>query len=108
MSGEQFALSDAVERLREVRRTPLDGRVVAISAADPLNLAGIVTTGERVRGVAANRVAYRNGVPVAALEGEYIRSLTAIDEAAAVASDVASTLTGRELPAITSGFVGRS
>jgi ATP-dependent Lhr-like helicase len=108
MSGEQFALPDAVERLREVRRTPPDGRVVAISAADPLNLAGIVTTGDRVRVVAGSRVAYRNGVPVAALEGEYIRPLTPIDEAAAVASEVASTLTGRELPAISSGFVGRS
>jgi len=107
MSGEQFALSDAVERLREVRRTAPDGRVVAISAADPLNLAGIVTTGERVRGVAANRVAYRNGVPVAALEGEYIRPLTQIDEGPSIASEVASMLTGRELPAITSGFVGR-
>jgi ATP-dependent Lhr-like helicase len=107
MSGEQFALSDAVERLREVRRTAPDGRVVAISAADPLNLAGIVTTGERVRGVAANRVAYRNGVAVAALEGEYIRPLTQIDEGPSIASEVASTLTGRELPAITSGFVGR-
>jgi len=107
MSGEQFALPDAVERLREVRRTPPDDRVGAISAADPLNLAGIVTTGERVRGVAANRVAYRNGVPVAALEGEYIRPLTQIEEGPSIASEVASTLTGRELPAITSGFVGR-
>jgi ATP-dependent Lhr-like helicase len=107
MSGEQFALPDAVERLREVRRTAPDGRVVAISAADPLNLAGIVTTGERVRGVAANRLAYRNGVPVAALEGEYIRALTPIDDGSSIASEVASTLTGRELPAITSGFVGR-
>src|SRR5207253_197604 len=44
MSGEQFALPRAVERLREVRRMPADGRVLAISAADPLNLAGIVTS----------------------------------------------------------------
>jgi ATP-dependent Lhr-like helicase len=64
MSGEQFALPDAVERLREVRRTPLDDRLIVISAADPLNLVGIVTAGERVRAVAAARVGYRNGVPV--------------------------------------------
>ena len=43
MSGEQFALPDAVERLREVRRIPADGGLVTISAADPLNLTGIVT-----------------------------------------------------------------
>ena len=65
MSGEQFALADAVDRLREVRRTPPDDQVIVISAADPLNLAGIVTAGDRVRAVAGTRVAYRNGVPVA-------------------------------------------
>src|SRR5262249_22420744 len=43
MSGEQFALADAVERLREVRRIGADGVPITISAADPLNLTGIVT-----------------------------------------------------------------
>jgi ATP-dependent Lhr-like helicase len=65
MSGEQFALADAVDRLREIRRTPPHDQVLVISAADPLNLAGIVTAGERVRAVAGTRVAYQNGVPVA-------------------------------------------
>jgi ATP-dependent Lhr-like helicase len=75
MSGEQFALPDAVERLREVRRTEPDGRAIVISAADPLNLAGIVTAGDRVRAVAASRIAYRNGVPIAAREGGSVRPL---------------------------------
>ena len=57
MSGEQFALGDAIERLREIRRTPPDGRCLVISAADPLNLAGIVTAGDRVRAVAAHATA---------------------------------------------------
>jgi ATP-dependent Lhr-like helicase len=74
MSGEQFALADAVERLREIRRTPPDDQVLVISAADPLNLAGIVTAGDRVRAVAGASVAYRNGVPVALPERERIRS----------------------------------
>src|SRR5262249_43056795 len=52
MSGEQFALPDAVERLREVRRADRDGRVTAISAVDPLNLAGIVVAGDRIRAIA--------------------------------------------------------
>ena len=64
MSGEQFALPRAVERLREVRRTPTHGRPIAISAADPLNLAGIVTAGERVRATGRIHVVYRDGVPV--------------------------------------------
>jgi ATP-dependent Lhr-like helicase len=64
MSGEQFALPDAVERLREIRRTPPDDQVIVISAADPLNLAGIITAGERVRAVGGGQVSYRNGAPL--------------------------------------------
>ena len=105
MSGEQFALSEAVERLREVRRTPPHGRCTAVSAADPLNLAGIVTAGDRVRAVAANRLVYRDGVPLAALEGDYVRSLTEVEPA--VASDAARILTGRHALSVVSGFVGR-
>jgi ATP-dependent Lhr-like helicase len=109
MSGEQFALPDAVQRLREVRRTPPDGRCLVISGADPLNLAGIVTAGDRVRAVAATRVLYRDGVPLAAMEGDYVRPLiTMADVAPELAAEVATTLAGRPLPAITSGFVGRS
>ena len=109
MSGEQFALPDAVERLREVRRTPPDGRCIVISAADPLNLAGIVTAGDRVRAVAAARVVYRDGVPLAAMEGDYVRPLIPmVDVAPAVAAEVATMLAGRPLPAIMSGFIGRS
>jgi ATP-dependent Lhr-like helicase len=109
MSGEQFALADAITGLREVRRTPPDGRCLVISAADPLNLAGIVSTGERVRAVAATRVAYRNGIPMAALEGDYVRPLISLtDVAPALAAEVATRLTGRPMPAVLSGFVGRS
>jgi ATP-dependent Lhr-like helicase len=81
MSGEQFALPRAVERLREVRRTPPDGRVLAIATADPINLAGIVTAGERLRPSARNRVAYRDGIPVAVREGDLTRPLAPIDPA---------------------------
>ena len=63
MSGEQFALPRAVERLREVRRTPPDGRPIAISTADPLSLAGLLTAHERPRPSARHLVTYRDGVP---------------------------------------------
>jgi ATP-dependent Lhr-like helicase len=69
MSGEQFALPRAVERLREVRRTPASGRPIAISAADPLNLAGIVTAGERVRAAARTHIVYQDGSPIDVLDG---------------------------------------
>jgi ATP-dependent Lhr-like helicase len=79
MSGEQFALPHAVERMREVRRIAPDGHIVVISTADPLNLAGIVTAGDRVRTAARNRIAYRDGVPLAVREGDVVRALADAD-----------------------------
>jgi len=104
LSGEQFALPEAVERLREVRRTPHDGRPRVVSAADPLNLTGVITSGERIRAVTTNRILYCDGVPLAVLEGEHIRTLAEVPSS--VAPHVASALTGRNLPPVTSGFVG--
>ena len=62
-SGEQFALPEAVGELRRIRRVARTGRLLALSAADPLNLAGIVTPGERVSSSAAREVVYRDGEP---------------------------------------------
>jgi ATP-dependent Lhr-like helicase len=83
MSGEQFALPEAVATLRETRRLPAAEAVLAISAADPLNLVGIVTPGERIRSTGRTRIAYRDGVPVAVLEGGAVRELTRLDPPAA-------------------------
>jgi ATP-dependent Lhr-like helicase len=83
MSGEQFALPEAVETLRKIRRTPADGRVHLLSTSDPLNLAGIVTSGDRVRSVGRNRIVYRDGVPLAVVEGDVVRELAAIDSTTA-------------------------
>jgi ATP-dependent helicase Lhr and Lhr-like helicase len=104
MSGEQFALPDAVERLREIRRSAPDGRLLTISAADPLNLTGIITGDERIRASAANRIVYRNGVPVAAMEGDLLRTFGALEPE--LAADAAAAAAGRRVPVI-SGFVGR-
>ncbi len=79
MSGEQFALPDAVERLRAIRRMPATGTIVTISAADPLNLAGIITAGERIRAASRTRVAYRDGLPIAVKEKDAVRELTPLD-----------------------------
>jgi ATP-dependent Lhr-like helicase len=104
MSGEQFALPDAVERLRETRRIPADDRLVTISAADPLNLAGIITAGDRLRTVASTRVVYLRGVPVSAMEGDMLRVLADVDPA--LAPTVAAAAAGRRVPVV-SGYVGR-
>jgi len=51
--------------LRGVRQRALDGSIVCISGADPLNLVGGLLAGERVPRLAGSRVLYRDGVPVA-------------------------------------------
>jgi ATP-dependent Lhr-like helicase len=61
MSGEQYALPDAVDRLRELRRSGPDENSSRSSGADPLNLTGIVTLGDRIRAAASSRIVYRNG-----------------------------------------------
>jgi ATP-dependent Lhr-like helicase len=102
MSGEQFALPEAIERMREIRRQPLDGTLIVISAADPLNLTGILDPGERIRAATSTRIAYRDGMAVSVMEGDYVRPLVTLDDALAVAT----ALAGRRVAAAT-GFVGR-
>jgi len=75
ISGEQFALPDAVGLVRSIRRAPEKGIMISISAADPLNLAGLITPGPRVTAHTANRVLYSDGAPVAALESGETRFL---------------------------------
>ena len=74
--GEQFALPEVADTLRRLRSREPDDRLVVVSACDPLNLAGILTPGPRVASVPGNRLAYRNGVPVAAMEGGEFVPLT--------------------------------
>ena len=60
-SGEQFALPEAVEALRAVRRSERTGEVVVLNATDPLNLVGTVLPGPRVPAVRTNHVTYVDG-----------------------------------------------
>ena len=62
--GEQFALPVAVESLRAMRGQPPSSELITISAADPLNLVGIVVPGERVPANSGRVVAFRDGVAV--------------------------------------------
>jgi ATP-dependent Lhr-like helicase len=63
-SGEQFALPEAVDAMRAVRKIPKSGEErISLSACDPLNLVGILTPGARVPAMPQNRVAYVDGVP---------------------------------------------
>jgi ATP-dependent Lhr-like helicase len=79
VGGEQFALPEAVGRLRAVRKLDKAGELVVISAADPLNLVGILTPDPRVTAIARSRILFRDGVAIAAWEGGEVRRLAASD-----------------------------
>jgi ATP-dependent Lhr-like helicase len=86
LSGEQFALPEAVAALRQVRKQAPDGELLVLSASDPLNLAGTVLPGSKVPRLPGARVLYRDGIALAALvagEVEFFTTLAAEDERAA-------------------------
>ncbi len=60
--GEQFALPVAVESLRATRKMPNTGAMIVLSAADPLNLVGILVPGERVPAISGKTVTFNEGV----------------------------------------------
>jgi ATP-dependent helicase Lhr and Lhr-like helicase len=62
--GEQFAIPVALESLRATRKVPPTGETITVSAADPLNLVGIVVPGERVPAISGRTVTFRDGVAV--------------------------------------------
>jgi ATP-dependent Lhr-like helicase len=79
--GEQFALPEAVGMLREVRRKPGADEWIAVSGADPLNLAGILTPGPKLAALTGNRLLYRGDLPVAILTGGDVQFLQEMDVA---------------------------
>jgi ATP-dependent helicase Lhr and Lhr-like helicase len=95
-SGEQFALPDAAVALRKTAQAPGRERV-AISAVDPLNLAGILTPGDKVPRLAGNRLLFEGGVPIAVQSGGDIRYLRELD--AGVQWEVKNLLIRRQRPA---------
>ncbi|HYH44842.1 MAG TPA: ATP-dependent DNA helicase, partial [Thermoanaerobaculia bacterium] len=104
-SGEQYALPEAVGRLRALRRAPGDGQLVSLSAADPLNLAGILTPGPKLAALTGNRVLYRDGVPVALYESRTTRLLVEAEPTEAWALETA--LRKRTVPAPLKALLGR-
>jgi ATP-dependent Lhr-like helicase len=95
-SGEQFALPEAAAALRKIAKTPERERV-AISAVDPLNLAGILTPGDKVPRLPGNRLLFEGGVPIAVQSGGEIRYLKELDTGAQW--EVKNLLIRRQRPA---------
>jgi ATP-dependent Lhr-like helicase len=65
LSGEQFALPEAIAALRHMRRRPPDGECISLAAADPANLLGTLLPGPKPPRIAGTRVAFRDGLPLA-------------------------------------------
>jgi ATP-dependent Lhr-like helicase len=76
VSGEQFALPEAIGLLRSIRKAPAKPELITLSAADPLNLHGILTPGTRVSALTSNRLLFRSGLPIAALEAGNVHKLS--------------------------------
>src|SRR5437867_3955640 len=79
VSGEQFALPEAIGLLRSIRKGPSNGELITLSAADPLNLQGILTPGPRIASLTASRILFRDGLPIAALEAGEIHKVSEAD-----------------------------
>ena len=71
--GEQYALPEAVDLLRRVRRLSGEPERLVVSAADPLNLVGILTPGRRVSPLSGLYILFESGVPVAVGEMAALR-----------------------------------
>jgi ATP-dependent Lhr-like helicase len=105
-TGEQYALPDAVAALRSVRRKAPDRSLIAVSAADPLNVVGILTPGRRVPALAGNRVLFQDGVAVAIREGTTTRLLS--DDPEKPAHELEAALIRRRLPPTVRAYLGNS
>ncbi|WP_077728864.1 DEAD/DEAH box helicase [Methylocaldum sp. 14B] len=78
--GEQFALPEAVEALRAMRKEKDTETLVTLSAVDPLNLVGIVTPGAKIPALPGNRVLFRDGIPTALHAGKETQFLVSVEK----------------------------
>ena len=69
VGGEQYALPDVVSRLRQTRDAEPDAQWIVLSAADPLNLIGIVNSDARIPATRTNALLLRDGRLLASLIG---------------------------------------
>ncbi|HEY6927269.1 MAG TPA: DEAD/DEAH box helicase, partial [Steroidobacteraceae bacterium] len=101
-TGEQYAAPEAIGLLRDTRRKPHAQHHVSLSGADPLNLVGILTPGQRLPALNSNRVLYRDGIPVAVFAGGEVRFLEKLE--AKEQWDAQSLLLRRHVPAVLSAL----
>jgi ATP-dependent Lhr-like helicase len=76
--GEQFALPAALESLRAMRQDPSSGEIAAVSAADPLNMVGILVPGERIPANSGRQVTFCDGAAVIEDRPRVVGGLSAV------------------------------
>lgn len=91
IGGEQFAIADTVQKLRRLRENETAEEIVVLSAADPLNLIGVLWPGHRLPRTASNRLALLNGTPVAILRSDQLDFLQPLSDV--IQQKVAALLT---------------
>jgi len=78
--GEQFALPEALAALRQIRNRAHDGEIVCIAGTDPLNVIGSIVAGmAKVPATIGNRIAIRDGIPLAAMVAGKFVTLTPLE-----------------------------
>ncbi|HXO99545.1 MAG TPA: DEAD/DEAH box helicase [Luteibacter sp.] len=77
--GEQFALPEALVALRQIRHRAHDGEIVCIAGTDPLNLIGTIVAGSKIPATIGNRIAIRDGIPLAAMIAGKFVTLTPLE-----------------------------
>lgn len=80
VSGEQFALPEAISSLRKIKRQEKTGELMAISASDPLNLVGTLIPGDKVSMGSQRHIVFRDGIPVAVQHKQQLSYLCELDQ----------------------------
>jgi ATP-dependent Lhr-like helicase len=102
-TGDQFALPEAIGKLREVRRGQPSESWVSVSGADPLNLVGIITPGPRLPALTGNRLLYRAGIPVAVFAAGEMLCLERMEGAREWEARAALLRSAASVPRVTRG-----
>lgn len=109
MYGEQFAMPETIAMLRKMRKEEKSGKLISVSASDPLNLTGIITPGRRVAALYTNRILYMDGIPIAVKDGKEIALLPTanIPELTGKEWQLRSALVQRNVPPKLRAYLGK-
>jgi ATP-dependent helicase Lhr and Lhr-like helicase len=106
VSGEQFALAETIDQLRRVRKQPMTHELISLSAVDPLNLLGVILPGKKISNLTGNRIIFRDGIPLAVLEGKEVQYLK--DLPTEEAWEVQKALVQRKFPSRLRYYLGKN